>query len=222
VAGAERERSLPVQERPAVEPPTTARLAGPAELPREIAADDVASLLAAAPDDVRIAAMLLLAGVRPDEVVVVCGGDVDGAAGTLRIGGASPRTVSLPDPLVRLLAARAVAADTVVVADDHGASLTIGDLDTRLCCAALDAGLADAHAVTAAALWHSYVVFLLRQGVRFVDLVRVVGPLSQASLAAYGSLTPAGPRADLATIERVHPAVGSWAPASSGGPATVS
>ena len=67
-----------------------------------------------------------------------------------------------------------------------------------------------------AALRHTYVAFLVRQGIRFADLARLVGPIPPEELAAYGALAPTGPRVAIDAIERVLPALRLPAPDRSG------
>jgi hypothetical protein len=46
----------------------------------------------------------------------------------------------------------------------------------------------------------------VRQGVRFADLMRIVGRLPAETLGAYSPLAPQGSRVAATAIERVHPA----------------
>ncbi|MEO8411373.1 MAG: hypothetical protein ABI478_12465 [Propionivibrio sp.] len=56
-------------------------------------------------------------------------------------------------------------------------------------------------------LRHTYVAFLVRQGIRFADLGQIVGRLSAQALASYQGLSPAGPRQPAEAIDRVLPAL---------------
>jgi hypothetical protein len=70
---------------------------------------------------------------------------------------------------------------------------------------AYDAAIEDAPQVTAACLWHTYLAFLVRQGIRFAGLTRLVGPLSADLIGAYRALAPTGARIGMAEIELLHP-----------------
>jgi hypothetical protein len=61
--------------------------------------------------------------------------------------------------------------------------------------------------VSPAALRHTYVAFLVRQGIRFADLTQVVGRLPAETLSDYSTLSPAGARISLEAVERVLPAL---------------
>jgi hypothetical protein len=73
--------------------------------------------------------------------------------------------------------------------------------------AALDAGIAKAHEVTPATLRHTYVAFVARQGLRFSDLGRLVGPTPAEDLNALAALAPGIKRVGLDQIEKLLPAV---------------
>jgi site-specific recombinase XerD len=87
------------------------------------------------------------------------------------------------------------------------AGLTSEALGSQLLCAAHDAGLERIHEISADAVRHTYIAFLVRQGARFADIVRLVGPLDAALLPAYSELAPSGVRLDAAAIEPDFPAV---------------
>jgi len=59
----------------------------------------------------------------------------------------------------------------------------------------------------ARALRHTYLVYLLRQGIRFADIGRIVGRLPPQELAAYMRYAPSQPRLPLEQIELVLPAL---------------
>ena len=64
----------------------------------------------------------------------------------------------------------------------------------QLLYAAHDAGLERPYEITPYALRHTYLAFLVRQGIRFADLTKIVGPLSATTLASYSAMAPAGAR----------------------------
>jgi uncharacterized protein involved in exopolysaccharide biosynthesis len=171
-------------------------------LPRELDADELAALLAAATDDARLAILLLLHGLTGEEARALGWDGVDLARRTLSVGGESARTVPLQDALADCLARRPAAPGQPLLADAAG-------LDANLLCAAHDAGVDEPAEVTAAALRHTYVAFLVRQGIRFADLAQLVGRLPADLMAAYSRLAPAGPRLPLEAIERVMPKPGT-------------
>jgi len=178
----------------------------PPALPRELAEPEVAALLRAADDDARLVMLLLLSGLDEHEVTDLRWDDIDLGGKVMHVEGASPRDIPLSEPLRRLLAARASTGDDLVVRI-NGRPATLQDLSTQTLCAGHDAGLEHAAQVTPSALRHTYIAFLVRQGVRFADLTRRVGHLSGELLGAYAAYTAPGSRLPVGEIDGVHPAV---------------
>ena len=88
-----------------------------------------------------------------------------------------------------------------------GAALSAADVESMLTCAALDAGLAGAAGISAEALRHTGIAWLVRQGLRFSELAGLVGRPSAEALASYADLAPDGPKRGLAEIEPLMPAL---------------
>jgi len=61
--------------------------------------------------------------------------------------------------------------------------------------------------VTPRTFRHTYLVYLLRQGIRLADIGRIVGRLPQEELAAYLRFAPSHPRQPIEQIELVLPAL---------------
>jgi len=131
--------------------------------------------------------------------------DVDRETGTVRVGGESARTVRLSPVAARYLAAAPGSPDAPVLPGLAGQPATLESLSTQLLCAAHDAGLDRVDEVTPHALRHTYVAFLVRQGMRFAELNPHVGRLPAAMLAAYSALAPAGTRVARESVNYVFP-----------------
>ena len=216
-AAVERQRWWPLAvggRREAASPPLlaaeTARLPAPDALPRELTDDEVAALLQATSDDGRLILTGLLSGLSAEEIVTLAWDQIDLDAGTIRISDESPRILSLSDPLRRLIAARRALqpqAEGTLLRGSSGGPLPLNDVRSLVMYAAYDAGLDGADEVTFQALRHTYLVYLLRQGIRFADIGRIVGRLPQEELAAYMRFTPSQPRRPLEQIDPVLPAL---------------
>jgi site-specific recombinase XerD len=89
----------------------------------------------------------------------------------------------------------------------QGHPVTQDAIDAQILCAAHDAGLEAATEVTSACLRHTYLAFLVRQGMRFADLMRLVGPLPADIAGAYSRLSPPGVRRSRPEIRLCHPAL---------------
>ena len=82
----------------------------------------------------------------------------------------------------------------------QGRAVTRDSVNAQLLCAAHDAGVERANEVTADSIRHTYLAFLVRQGIRFADLTQLVGNLPSEVLGPYSALAPVGPRVSRATI----------------------
>jgi polysaccharide biosynthesis transport protein len=188
----------------------TARLPAPDPPPRELTDGEIAALLRAANDDGRVLVMGLLSGLSAEEIVALDWDQIDLDAGTIRVSGESPRVLPINDPLRQLITVRRPLesrADGKLLRSPSGDRLPLEDARSLVMYAAYDAGLDTAEEVTPRSLRHTYLVYLLRQGIRFADIGRIVGRLPQEELAAYMRFAPAQPRQPLEQIELVLPAL---------------
>jgi hypothetical protein len=64
-------------------------------------------------------------------------------------------------------------------------------IKTLLCCAAIDGGLSEPEQITVEALRFTYILFLIRQGIKLVDLTKIVGSLPPSQLIELGRFSPA-------------------------------
>ena len=174
------------------------------KLARELGRDEVTALLQASDEASRVVALLLLSGVTVEEAIALRVGDVDLARGIMRVGGAG-REIALGELLRAELITRmtAPAADPLLGQGGHAA--TRESIDAQILCAAHDAGLEDPASVNADSLRHTYVAYLVRQGIRFADLTSLVGELPADLLGAYTSVAPPGARVPREFIETSYP-----------------
>jgi succinoglycan biosynthesis transport protein ExoP len=197
-------------------PTSVARALGPANqaslplqptFPRELNHDEIVTLLQAGSQVCRRGMLLLLSGVRPEEVLALRLDDVDLLQQRIRIAGEAARELPISEALARTLAHGVETADQPLLADDRGLALGMDAFNAELLCAAHDAGILNPAEITSSALWHTYVAFLIRQGIRFADLMRITGNLATETMAAYSAISPSGPRLPLEAVERILPAV---------------
>jgi len=75
------------------------------------------------------------------------------------------------------------------------------EIETLVCCTAIDCGLPDAQQINTETLRHNYLLFLVRQGIKLADLAKIAGTLAPSQLRALSSFSPAQPGLPLETIE---------------------
>ena len=134
-------------------------------------------------------------------------GDIDRVANSIHVKGAAERSVPLPANILASLPDEQRPADTPLLLTGNKTPMAEHDLDAGLLYAAHDAGIENADEVTPQSLRHTYVAFLVRQGMRFSELAKLVGHLPAATLAAYKLLAPAGGRQPLERVDRLLPAI---------------
>ena len=170
-------------------------------LPRELAAAEVKSLLSASDAATAGYAALLLSGVSPYELPLMHSGCFDRASGRVGVPGAGHRGLTLSTNAWRWL-------EPVLYDMDHTRmALPVAELDAKLRSAARDARLADPGSVNALAVWHSYVVYLVRQGIDVSALIQRVGDLPSSALGALLHYAPPGDNRPSAAIDFTYPAL---------------
>jgi polysaccharide biosynthesis transport protein len=114
----------------------------------------------------------------------------------------------LQEPLRGMLAARQVQHPNPTGSVLHGADgrpLAAAEISRTVLFGAYDAGLDRPQEVTAEALRYTYLIFLLRQGIRAADIGRIAGDIPQNELITYMQMHSPTARRPLDQIERVHP-----------------
>jgi uncharacterized protein involved in exopolysaccharide biosynthesis len=207
VHGGPRPIALPGQGHGVLEAPDRLLLPRQPSLPRELGGREIEALVHAGDGDASIAMLLVLHGIAPEELADLRRSDVDLQRDVIRVGGEWSREIPIGGVLKSALAAGPASPGGQLVSLRGGRPVTLADLDGAILYAAHDAGIERPSEVTAVALRHTYVAFLVRQGIRFADLARVVGRLPPEALAAYGDLAPGGPRAALEAVQLVLPSL---------------
>jgi uncharacterized protein involved in exopolysaccharide biosynthesis len=189
-----------------------ALLPQPPRFPRELHEEEVAALVRAADSGPRLAMLLLLSGLNSDELLALRWRDVDTDCSVIRIHGDSPRDVPVATPLGELLRASRAGAEADAFVAGGSRPPTRDAVDAQILCAAHDAGIDQPMQVNAASLRHTYLAFLVRQGIRFADLTRLVGPLQAEVVGAYSTLSPHGMRTAKPHVDLLHPALHDTGP----------
>lgn len=203
-------RALAPNELTANPPLTTLEAAEPAllpsqpRLPRELRNDEITALLQSSGGNL-LAPLLLLSGLTVEEALRLRWSDIDQTNSRVHVGDQSGRDIVIGAAVSRALADRANARASECVLDEGGRPATRDSVEANILCAALDAGIEEATQVTSDTLWHTYVAYLVRQGIRFSDLTRLVGSISPETLRQYSVLSPPGSRTPTENIASVLP-----------------
>lgn len=193
-------------------------LAGPvvpqqltAPTPRELSQHEVRQLLDCAAPEALQALACLLSGLSVAELLTLRVSHVDERAQTLTVPGSPSRVLALTGVLQTLPERCAgLPVDGALFTHATGAPLTAPDIEALVSTSAFDANLDRAVEVTPDTLRHTYMAFLVRQGLRFSELGKVVGRLPAEALNVLSALAPGAERVGLDAVERTLPALRDW------------
>ena len=168
-------------------------------LPRELTFPETRSVLAACDSSVNAYATLLLSGISPYELPLLHSACFDRRTGAVEIPGASARRLAIHANAWPHL--NAIIDDM----DDARLKLSVSELDQRLTTAAEKAAITDPTGVSALALWHTYVLFLIRQGIDTATLHARVGSIPPETMNTLLNYTPPGGQRPATSIEFTYP-----------------
>jgi succinoglycan biosynthesis transport protein ExoP len=169
---------------------------------RELSSSQLKTLLKASNLKTRQFISLLLCGLSIDEAASLKADQIDMEKGIITIPGAIPRIIPVNRSL-KLLFEQSEGHPAWNGANPSSSE----DLTASLLCAALDSGLPDPMEITAEAIRHSYVAYLVRQGLRLSDLEQIVGYLEPLVISRYSAYSPPQQGRAIDDIELLHPAL---------------
>ncbi|MBS3963620.1 MAG: hypothetical protein KGZ80_03830 [Methylomonas sp.] len=151
-------------------------------------ADVIDTFQSAAPE-ARCLMALVCNGLTSDDILALNAAPID----------PDTRTLTLKDG--RKIPANASLLATVDPFDGWPLGSSQDALDALLCCAAIDANMPDAAHVSVESLRDNYIAFLVGQGIKLTDLVKIVGPLSNQRLTALARSAPETLRRNLDEVD---------------------
>jgi uncharacterized protein involved in exopolysaccharide biosynthesis len=196
-------------------PAPAAQIAPPRHLPRMLEPAELTALFESADMETRVALSALLCGVGPEELIGLKWQDVDCQVNTIRIAQPAPRSLQIIPEVSRLFATlrqqRGAQSAQLLLGEPGNEALPVSHLESLISYAAHDGGLQQPAEITPWAVRHTFIGYLVGQGLRFSELARIVGTLPAEVTAAYGALQPAGARRSLDETERMIPALRAFA-----------
>lgn len=194
----------PSQQRLHHAPPSDVRMPPPSAdqlpvLPRELSGADVQAILAASDSTVSAYAVLLLSGVSPYELPLLHDSCFDRVNHQISVPGASQRSLVLDSACWQRVEAILGGLDDVQM------KLPVAEIDARLAVAANQAMLADPNGINALTLWHTYVVFLARQGIDPQALTERVGAIPPEVVSTLMAYAPPGTHSANTAIDYRYP-----------------
>lgn len=145
-----------------------------ADTPRELNHQEVLTLTQAAEPSIKAVIHLLFNGLSLAEILTLSADCLNFDALMILIPG--QRNVLMTDSVADCF--------NKDVAFDNWP--TEAEIKTLLCCAAIDSGLPNPELITIETLRYTYLLFLVRQGIKLADLTKIAGPLSPEQLLELG------------------------------------
>jgi succinoglycan biosynthesis transport protein ExoP len=143
--------------------------------------------------------------VGPEELIALTWHDLDCPANTIRIARPAAGSIQIAPEVSRVFMTlreqRSGQAEHLLLGDEGRESLPLSHLEALISYAAHDGGLQQPADVSPWAVRHTFISYLVRQGIRFSELARIVGTLPAEVTAAYGAILPAGTRHSLDQIK---------------------
>jgi polysaccharide biosynthesis transport protein len=167
-------------------------------LPRELASAEIKALLTAVDPLTASYAVLLLCGVSPHELTLLDKACFDSVKHQINIPGVSQRSLEISPEIWQQLEGTLANLDTSPIAPD---------VDFQLVGAARSAHLADPPSINSLSLWHSYVVYLVRQGIDDFALINRVGAIPPEVHQALMQFAPTDGNRALSSINFIHPSL---------------
>lgn len=98
-------------------------------------------------------------------------------------------------------------AEAYILPDKNGGTIALDKLDGCILQAAQDAQVREPQQIASLTLRHTYVAFLVRQGVPLSEITEMVGPIPNEYRAAYGIMRPPGAGISIKNATRVMPSL---------------
>ncbi|MCP5246381.1 MAG: integrase [Burkholderiales bacterium] len=168
--------------------------------PQAIATDTIKQLLQHTGDKERLLIALLLSGITLEEIATLENKAIDFENEILRIKNGSPRVIPL-NPVLKSLFSNPACC----LVDPIGKPLSPEDLAALLTCAISDADLTDSGEISAATLRQTYIIYLVKQGIRLAELESIAGYIPPQELSRYSSYSPAGQKRSYTEIDLAYP-----------------
>jgi len=190
--------TTPPSSRPELEKKSTVLLEQP--LQRECTTAEIQRLLDHSDLKTKQLIGVLLSGLSLNEAAALTSEQINFKEGTFEIKGTTTRTIPISELLKKLLLQT---QPTPLWQSDP--ALDPVELDALIHCAAIDAGLIEPDQIVCNTLHNTYILFLVRQGIRLSELQFIVGALPPSTLSKYGQDSPSGPGKSIQDIETTFP-----------------
>ena len=172
------------------------------DLHQELNVNEIDELLESSDIKAKQLISLLLSGLSLGEISRLTGVDFDFNNNSINISGEENRSIPL-NPALKTLFEHIEPCPVWF----RGESIAVKKLEAILIYASVDAGLAESQNITADSLSYSYILYLVKQGIRLSELVQVIGDVDPGMLSQYSRYSPEKKGLPLGEINLLYPAL---------------
>ena len=170
------------------------------DLPIELSVEKLDSLLEAADIKTKQLVSLLLSGLTLTEIARLKVEHINFENNTINVPGEDQRTIPL-NPIIKALFKQTEPCP----AWRKNQEVSVEMLEAILVYATVDAGFNGAQEINAESITHTYIVYLVKQGIRLSELEQLIGYTDPATLSKYSRYSPEKRGLPLIEVNLVHP-----------------
>lgn len=172
-----------------------------ASFPRELSTHEMGMLFANANEKGKHLIVLLLTGLTVAEAAALQKSHIHLEESTIEVPGPNARII----PLTELLSTFIQTTDEFPAWHVSSTPENTDELAALITCIAIDSGIPQPEEIDAESLRHTFLAYLIRQGLRLSEVEQVAGPLPASVIASYGRFSPDGPGISIAKIDLEYP-----------------
>jgi uncharacterized protein involved in exopolysaccharide biosynthesis len=161
--------------------------------PSKLTTADIEQLLEVSNKQGKRVILALLNGLTIDELVALSINQIELDKGQLIITGSNSRTIQLSQAFAHQLS------------ESQTNPSSPAEAEALITCAAFDSGLTNPTSINAATIRQTYIIYLIRQGLRLSELVDIIGSIPAEELAEYAIFSPNGPGKLVKEINLTYP-----------------
>ena len=177
------------------------------DLLRELNDSELSTLLEASDIKARQLIALLMSGLNLEEIVRLTREDIDFNNDVININGENQRSI----PLNRALKSLFEQTEPCPAWNKGQQAISLETLKAILVYAAVDAGLTETQDITADVISHSYILYLVKQGIRLSELEQIIGHVEPSALSQYSRYSPEKRGLPVSEINLLYPALTKYA-----------
>ncbi len=142
---------------------------------------------------------LLLSGLSLKEITELETSDIDFKQNLIHVSGENERILPLNKGLKSLFNH----IDPHLAWEEE--TISESTLESMLVYAAVDAGMSESHTINSRSISDSYIIYLIKQGIRLSELDQIIGSIAPTELLKYRHFSPESKGISIDEVDKTHP-----------------